>query len=368
MLGQLFMEKILNERQIAFHPERCLHSRYKRSLCQECACHCPAGAVKVGEKVSIDRKKCKVCGICTSVCPTQSLVTEGFSLRQWLNHISPQEKIIIVCDEVNDIYDNAKLPCLGMLHEEVLASIILSRQAKQITLNASLCRECPKQALNHVEELPRRVQKVSAQLGTKIEVNVLSVPQENSGEESATVSRREFFGFFRRRLVTAVADVLEDKFIGQKEEDALLPERRYILNALLEQNGQNNESSELIKHLFPQLQVADGCDACLHCARICPTGALVKAEDEAHFSLAFKPNHCVGCNLCVQCCPQGCLSEPVEKSSDYLGGGLFKTLRKLPKTYCYSCNKPFAPVQPGTQCETCKKEADIEQSFTDWLL
>src|SRR5687767_10212690 len=51
------------------------------------------------------------------------------------------------------------------------------------------------------------------------------------------------------------------------------------------------------------------CDGntCRRCAQVCPTEAILVAEDEEGASVALDRGRCIGCGLCMEACPSGTL-------------------------------------------------------------
>lgn len=87
---------------------------------------------------------------------------------------------------------------------------------------------------------------------------------------------------------------------------------------------------------------AGACSLCGLCSNACPTGALAYSEDSTSGRLEFTPRDCVGCRLCSRACPEGALNIVRMFDESSLRDGP-ATLKSADLCRCQLCGRGYAP-------------------------
>ena len=169
-------------------------------------------------------------------------------------------------------------------------------------------------------------------------------------------SRRDLF-----RMAGTLRKVAEIQALaeatGQRERKAPREHRR-LVNAFRKVARVIVEPETTLAGIgFAAVQVSDTCTACGACARACPTGAIVYAEneDQTVFLLAFNPLDCNGCQTCLHACSAGALQ--VDRSPSF--AAVFSAqppvrLRAGRLSRCQRCQLPFAAVSGSKLFPVCE--------------
>jgi len=284
---------------------RCLRTRFSESACRRCAVICPHEAVALEDGLSIDTRRCRGCLLCTAVCPTGALEpNDDFSAS--LARLSGLSEAVLGCIRTRE-YSNATVACLGALSEEHLLALCHST-AGSLTLNLSLCGDCPNHAAT--AELKHRLDAISVARLTCSNCRIdLAESAQAIHYSDESVDRRSFFKSFGKALFKSADIVLSgankdiERSCGYAEKR--LPYRRELLNSI-----RKNFSQKLLvssqKHFDTCLVIGDTCTMCQGCVAICPTGAL--RTDDSDMPPLFDKSLCTGCGLCCEFCIDGALT------------------------------------------------------------
>jgi formate hydrogenlyase subunit 6/NADH:ubiquinone oxidoreductase subunit I len=276
--------------------------RFSESGCRHCVDSCPHGAVTLDGGLSIDPQRCRGCLLCTAVCPVGALEQNSdFSI--FLSQLSRVPEPVLGCTRTRECA-NAAIACLGGLSEEHLLALCHA-VAGRLTLNLSICNDCPNVAAVH--PLRQRLAALSAakmQEGGCQFVIVESTPEIHFRDES--VDRRGFFKSFRNSLIKSATVILSSTSASSelRREYALkrLPVRRELLNRTVERLPA--EMGILVRDRYDhQITISGSCTACQGCVAICPSGALF--TDSLGEQPQFERQRCTGCRLCVEFCLDG---------------------------------------------------------------
>lgn len=281
---------------------RCLRMRFSQSSCRRCLEICPHGAVTLDGGLSIKSPQCRGCLLCTTVCPVGALEARSdFSLS--LAQLSKLPESILGCVRTKES-SHATLACLGGLAEEHLLALYQT-PAGRLTLNLSLCRDCPNRPMIIVLR-----QRMDALLAAGLSGSHGPVALAESAEEirgrAEGVNRRSFLKAIRHSLTDSAGIFLS---ASQKQIDRpgeyggkRIPIRRELLNRTRTNSPQELEA-RIGKHFDSSVSFEDNCTGCQGCVAICPTGALQTAAAEE--TPLFGQSLCTGCGLCREFCMDG---------------------------------------------------------------
>lgn len=284
---------------------RCLRMRFSESACRRCASICLHGAVALEAGLSVDERKCRGCLLCTAVCPAGALeANDDFSAS--LARISGLSEAVLGCIRTRE-QSNAIVACLGALSAEHLLALCHST-AGSLTLNLSLCGDCPNHAV--AAELKHRLDAISV---AGLTCGSCRVDFAESGQairyRDESVDRRSFFKSFGKALFKSADMVLsgtgEDSERHTGYAEKRLPYRRMLLDST-----RKKLSRELLvisqHHFDTNVLVSDACTMCQGCVAICPTGAMMTGDSD--LPPIFDQSLCTGCGLCCEFCMDGALT------------------------------------------------------------
>ncbi len=374
-------------------PERCVQVRHKGAKCLRCAEACAAGAITYdGEDVLIDGELCIGCGTCATACPTCALeavhpadaeLSEALAAR-----VAAGDEIVVACarslsrarraaeqaaDEASGLlrrvpvdFDPSRIlqvVCLGRVDESFYAECA-ARGVTHVTLACDSCETCK---YHRGGKLARKAcasaQALLGAHGVKMPCEFVSPLPASAYQGGASASafgydpaKRTTIATLREMTASAAKEAAAEVLMPQGEqadeaparyvkvsEGGTLPQfvpvrRNRVVNSLRRVGAPCED--EVTTRLWGQVSIdTDICSSCRMCATFCPTGALVRFEDESGtIGLDHRSYRCVQCRLCGDICMTGALSVSDTVSlADFEGG----RVRRIPlKPPAWTPNKP----------------------------
>ncbi|OEF96485.1 4Fe-4S dicluster domain-containing protein [Desulfuribacillus alkaliarsenatis] len=345
-----YMEKKLVDCPIEIDKERCTAIG---QLCQQICVHsCPNQAIAEGAK-SIDEALCQGCGNCVTSCPNGAIsfvsLHDDTILRNIIHHCKDKTTVRLSCNNSKhhktlknhknsksnqDDFDIERLTsinvdCLSRIHPGLMLAP-LAVDAKYVWVDVSGCKDCPKNRENKVLENINYNFTEATEWLTQLEVDEarlmlashlpepILIATKKEIEQSSNYNRRDFFknigkgvrsnsvGVFGDVADQLVSDEIkkERRKIAQNQRTKSAPVQREILLEVIKKlAGKKTISGDL--YYFDKLSIADGCNLCSICSRLCPTGAieLVKDKENQTGKIIYKPYNCLGCHKCESICP-----------------------------------------------------------------
>jgi len=246
--------------------------------CRICVANCPVGALSwSGGVVSYDPNTCIACGICVTACPRGAVENPVATPAAMAAEISTAIAIsvggvgiryrcreAIVPGEAG--WHQVEVPCTGMLTVGwILAPLALGASA----LDAVPCGQggCSHGNDHRLAAILDDAATILKTVGTDFDAPIELEPAVAFGVE-------ELFGSGSTARVLEVllsspaASPLQAADVGTVAIDP------------------------------------EACTACLMCAQVCPSDALMGHEDQEGVRLEFDPRLCVACGQCVTQCPE----------------------------------------------------------------
>lgn len=369
MPGLDLVTKFLAPDKLVLFSSQCLRERHKGHKCDICLKTCPCKAIQFFKsKIEVDENKCNACGLCTHICPAGVFeLKDYFQIVEHTRASIKEGKIELSCYETTG-KKAGEMPCLGLLNEGLFLYLITCG-AQTIYLNESNCNKCFANVIWDTlqQKITSTIYLINL-LDPNRTVKIQRVNNENS-TRSSNYSRREFFSHFREvAFKKLTSSLIEPK----KEVAQRLPNYRRLLSDAIRNLWQNAQykKEEFIKKIgidglpFTQVKVNDTCQLCELCSKLCPTGALLREDDEKSGYLLFKLINCTNCGLCKQICPQSGITFA---DSIEIFGLLYGYLKLIKYNYirCPKCERLYLEIEDG--CGFCKKE-DKANAFFDEIL
>lgn len=305
--------------------------------CKLCFKHCKFDAVKLGDQVTIDSRKCEECGACVGVCPTGAIQNLRFAdadfVEYWQSIPLGKGSTVVVGDEKSlqriwwrerknswdDVFFHQyeTVESLSLFH----FMFLLNQGARRIVVISDVDEE---QVSFATSSMQRQIELASEIVNKlyDIEDSIVCCADWNVGEvlskavEGDIGHRDQQFQFVNRRK--ALADVLED---------------------LVVQSGREVEISVPGYIPFATVSCRSGrCTQCMACLNECRIGAMIADQDQ--LSLNHIGAMCVGCGLCSRICPEDALVLSPEFT---LAESFFaeRELAKADPMVCKTCGKVF---------------------------
>lgn len=353
-----------------FRRERCTRYRFSYSECSRCHDACPHAAISLSDEgAAIDASRCQQCALCVAACPTEAWNTDKLPLIQLIKQAtSKPEGFSMACTPSQAVAD-AIVPCLGALDATLLA-YLAARKVKLELRGMWHCDSCPhgergKAMLAYARE-GFALLKDSAGGNHWGSITEADLPTQQHKAPTVNHDRRQLF---RRAFGRALDEALKDApsapvpLKAVRVAAPLSTIRRELLQIVWPRQG---EGEFPLGDSLPasRLEARESCNNCELCVRVCPTGAMGLAENNAAWRLTFQFNRCVGCDVCVEACQPNALAY---LPSAPLALGLAKepvTLLNRPKLRCKRCDRFFMPTRTDeTLCPICDRD---DKDF-DWV-
>ncbi len=371
MLTRNVIEKLIaaaDAQPVRVNAAACLNAKHKERHCDACLA-CPTDAIQLrGAQVELDSARCVECGLCAAVCPTRVFTTQENDAAI-LNAVAAFANVEFACPRKTD-FETTRAPkvagarqvtCLARLSPELLTA--LAAEHETVWLDDSPCADCPIGARAHPQILAARDAAnrllaawnrggvvrcyADSELGAARKVGRIGNPNES-------LSRREFFSFFRSNAGRAVvAASLSGS--PKADSDRVAPDSETFSRALAKLGTPAAET--VASERLATIQVAESCTACGLCAKICPTHAMEFRADGGYYVLAIQPRTCLGdaCGLCALICPAHAITLTPGIARDALTVSDPAPLRSGALTICRQCNTPFAAEPGQALCPVCRE-------------
>lgn len=331
----------LQSEHIAVNQNRCVVVRNRNATCQRCAEVCTSGCISYDDnELAIEPEKCIGCGTCATICPTGALEArkpdDAELLKSCLAACTAADgEVVIACEQIRaaaeGLFDPEKVvgvACLGRVEESLLATLA-SMGAKHVSLVQAKCASCEHAVGLRTAELVRDTANTLLETwncAMRADIVEKFPPivrlKEPKGYDTG---RREFLSGLRgeaKNAAVATTDFAVKGALGVEEQvppkyvkvmaDGTLPhfvpDRRERLLAALAELGEPQDvmiDTRLWGHVVIE---ADKCSSCQMCATFCPTGAILKFQNEdGTFGVEHRPAACVKCRCCTDICSKDAL-------------------------------------------------------------
>ena len=299
-LGGYALKALTRETAVTVDRSRCVRHRCTANPCTKCMDVCPTGTVSWGQGgLHIDTGACTQCLACLSVCPTAALASPGLSLPRLLSDLADHPLPVLGCKGQPDTDAHARLSCLGYLaHPEVMVLCALVFP-DGLHVNLTACDGCSNgHILDRVGAAHGRLKDLVPGHAVKLIRN-----REELEFQAPSLSRRQFFTFFRERSTRAAAamvgrlqDNAEQQSYGNKQVPAI---RALLLKAIAASPAA--KSRTIGDQLFGKITFTSDCTRSKRCVGVCPTGAIRSADADGNLPVTDQ-TLCVSCNSCQAFC------------------------------------------------------------------
>lgn len=332
----------LESTKVSVTQKRCVAVRHRKSACQKCVDACVVDCITVAEnEVSIDSKACVGCGVCATVCPTEALSAEtptDIALSTACDQVAQNTEgvctiackpVLIAAKGLFDVEKVVGVTCLGRINPSMLVDLAVG-EATKISLVKGKCDTCEWQKGIEVAERSIDIARVILDAyGNPVEIKLgTKFPSctKTRDDKKYDTEKRGFFSGMGGEARTALSKTTdyavkqalnikeehEPRFVRMTENGTLpqeVPPRRTLLLEDLSIMG-DPQPEVTDEYLWGELDIDfELCTSCRMCATFCPTGSLVKFDEERKtFGLEQTINICVACDSCVDICPSGALS------------------------------------------------------------
>jgi ferredoxin len=330
---------------VAIEPGLCLNSLYKKTACRRCHEICPSLCIDAA--LGIDQNRCSECGLCLAICPAEAVLGENFP-RQSLDSLIADSgsPLVLTCRRRDSM---SPWPCLGFLDTRLLMVLVGSGKdgLRQVAVDDQSCGGCKPGVAAYLRELADEVGRLLSPSGASLLIRGEAAGKVERREK--TVTRRDFF----TQLLGATIGTVREVVAFDAGGGAPLPRQ-----ALFERYAERlNLVAAGTTKLFTNIRIADGCQACGFCSRICPAKAISIEDHGATLDFYHTPQKCTGCGLCAAHCPVEALSVvAAERLAVY-----HVATTALPR--CTKCGQLYQPSGNQPVCLECLLKHDYRGIF-----
>ena len=336
----------LEKNPVAVLRDRCVAVRNRNATCRKCVQACLAGAIDIAaNEIHLDAGACISCGACTSVCPTEALVSvkpvDSQLARAAAEAAAANDgRAVFACARISskrlaDPQLYAEVPCLARMEESLVVDLAAHGVADILFVDGT-CATCRyRDCLPAIDATVLYANELIAAQGGTVRVSRASeFPPDmlvDSSEGLFGSTRRGFFaeaaGAAKDTALTAAKTTIAQE-LGIKAPEIAIGERLRVSEtgsmprlqmprheALINAMDSIGEPvvDEIESRRFGSVTIDTGkCNACGMCVVFCTTGALErdsadKASDSLRF-IEFAASDCVQCGLCADVCWKGALT------------------------------------------------------------
>jgi len=346
-----FLLELVNQFPLKVNSQNCINQENLK-VCERCLDSCPHGAISFeNNRPSVDTSKCTVCGLCFSECPVNV-----FNISLELTELYKKQETLRLGCYLSETELDGKLPCLAMLNEEILASLVLYG-SQRVILDTTQCRKnCPQKGnyrfikeyieranlLLHYHRAEGKIEEYQPEKDTEEEPDSEAFLQELFGEEeeekTLKVSKKINVPIWRQIFFETAKNLKSEELCYQPVKEDKLRFAKPVFD--------NNK-----------------CRRSNVCSFWCPTRALSSDERGVYFTQIL----CTDCGLCEKICPNSAIN--LEKSfiprRNVMAGRV--VVGKGQKKRCKNCGKEFIGSPGEELCLYCRKEREMEKLIRDFL-
>ena len=327
---------VLESPYLQVFPIRCIEVRNRNARCGACAAACPSGALVIAEDgmIASDPSLCTGCGACATACPTCALVAQGPDDRELLERCvkagsANDDRVVVAStaalDHAFGHYDPAKVTEVATLSrfDESMIVMLAACGAQSLTFVDGRDAAAGDDAL--IAQVVSGACELLEAWGAALEVTVQGhLPEEVVTEEFVDEERPVM------RHENASIDLQVDpeaykpmKLDAQGKLPQQVPNRRGRLLRTLNSLGEPSEQTVNTRLWGHVTLDTSHCQSCRLCAVFCPTGALVKFDEDGGKTIGIihTPAKCVKCRCCETACPKQAISLSEDIFAPDLVGG-----------------------------------------------
>lgn len=343
-------------------------------LCSLCLEACPTGCISIeGAMLTIDEDRCIGCGICQSVCPSESFLPKDTGegaldfttlYKKVMRASLSYERAYITClpaaehlgllDILNNLKNVVIVPCLAAIPAELWFALLTDTSNVDVLLPPFLCDSC----LVNAEKLYAQAistaetwsQKSLGLIGKRDEINPHHRRQAKRGHFMDAVSRAPealLSGSgplsYEQHVEAAVQEYMErldafKKVVQEKRSLAVPPhaiptdfnktevgakksihapqltKKQLFLLASIAAHPQDTPSITL---KIPERNQSL-CTSCGACEQVCPTNAVQFRQDDTFQTTKESCVAHVGCSACQTVCPAHAIHYEENTADEYL--------------------------------------------------
>lgn len=376
--GQIAFQPLGSARRLSFLPQACLSLRLWQHACERCVAACPVAALKLDDSGMSLGEGCMGCGRCTSVCPSTALRVKGFEAPP----SALEGEVVVECWKVvsqkHGKQPSVKVPCLGGLSGFALLELVAAAQGHSVRLmDRGWCASCAAgggevhPAAAAVKEVEKILTKLGAPAAWLPQIVLAPLPSDLMPEDipdplsQQPLNRRGFFSAFLSEatatLVSAASGAGKVGAAPRTLSLAAVAGRETKKIAALIMALAQRAGTEPSAALFPSVELGTAC--CNHgiCAAACPSGALLRHEDDAASGILFDPTACFACGICVGVCPEHAVRLLPEGNPAH---AIYPVeLHHLAHRSCSECGEKFTGKSASQVCPDCAKRCAMGASL-----
>lgn len=263
-----------------------------------------------------------------------------------------------------------RVPCLGGLSGFALLELVAAAQGWPVKLmDRGWCAGCAAgggevhPAAAAVKEVEKILTKLGAPAAWFPQIVLAPLPSALMPVDipdplsQQPLSRRGFFSAFLSETTATLASAASGAGkVGAAPRTLSLAavagrETKQIAALIMELA--KRAGTEPSAALFPSVEISTAC--CNHgiCAAACPSGALLRHEDDTASGIVFDPTACLACGICVGVCPVRAVRLLPEGNPGHAIRPV--ELRHLAHRSCRECGEKFTGKPESQVCPACAK-------------